>query len=71
MLLSRRPTNEDRDTIKDFKPGQDHIDLSGAGLDFADLKISDHSGDAIIKTAEGKIVVDHIGGTLHESDFVF
>jgi Ca2+-binding RTX toxin-like protein len=60
-----------RDTVKDFKPGQDHIDLGGTGLDFADIKISEHSGDAIIKTSEGKIVVDHAGGDLHESDFLF
>ena len=59
------------DTILDFQRGHDHIDLRGTGLSFASLNIAYHDGDAVITSAHGKIVVDHIGGHLHASDFLF
>jgi hypothetical protein len=58
------------DKIESFKHGQDQIDLHGAALDFADLKITYHSHEAMIKTSEGTIEIDHLHGKLHDSDFV-
>ena len=59
------------DTILDFQPGHDHIDMRGSGLSFAGLTITNHEGDALIATSLGTILVDHMGGHLHASDFLF
>lgn len=60
------------DTILDFRPGQDHIDLSALRLDYADLEIGREGRMTVIDTGAGEIWLrglhpDEIGA----EDFLF
>ncbi|UWQ35138.1 hypothetical protein K3555_21485 (plasmid) [Leisingera sp. M527] len=62
-----------RDTISDFRPGRDLIDLEGAAADgFADLDISRQDGGALILTGSGRIFLEDLNpGRLDADDFLF
>ncbi|QAX32112.1 calcium-binding protein [Leisingera sp. NJS204] len=62
-----------RDTISDFRPGRDLIDLQGAAADgFADLDISRQDGGALILTGSGRIFLEDLNpGRLDADDFLF
>ena len=62
-----------RDTISDFRPGRDLIDLQGAAAEgFADLDISRQDGGALILTGLGRISVEDLNpGRLDADDFLF
>jgi len=64
-----------RDSISDFTPGRDHIDLStlGGGLDrFGDLKLRQRGDDVLIVTGEGKIWLEDLQrNDLGADDFIF
>jgi Ca2+-binding RTX toxin-like protein len=62
------------DTIADYRPGHEHIDLTGTALTFANLKISYSNGDALIENTltSDTIHLNHVAdGSLKESDFLF
>jgi Ca2+-binding RTX toxin-like protein len=62
------------DTILDFRPGHEHIDLTLAELKFADLHIDYSNGNALI-SAEGIVDTIQVNGvpldSLKEADFLF
>ncbi|WP_424979780.1 calcium-binding protein [Leisingera sp. S232] len=62
-----------RDSIADFRPGRDLIDLEAAAADrFADLEISGQSGGTLIKTGSGKVFLEDLApGRLDADDFLF
>jgi Ca2+-binding RTX toxin-like protein len=69
--------NFGRDTIHDFAPGTDRIDLSDfSGVkNFADLMANHASksgNDVIIHAGTDHLILDHVAkGDLHASDFIF
>ncbi len=64
-----------RDSITDFTPSSDHIDLStlGGGVDrFGDLKLRQRGDDVLIVTGEGKIWIEDLQrNDLSADDFIF
>lgn len=62
-----------RDTISDFRPGRDLIDLQAAAADgFADLDISRQDGGALILTGSGRIFLQDLNpGRLDADGFLF
>jgi len=60
------------DTVEDFVQGRDVVDLSGAGVSFADLEITG-AFDALITLSDGNTVtlLGVPGDSLTEADFVF
>lgn len=59
------------DTIRDFAPGHDKIDLTDLKLDFGDLRISRVDGDTIIETGTGEIHLDDLlPKQIDEGDFL-
>ena len=59
------------DLIIQFVAGHDKLDFRATGLGFDDLTIVAKNGDVVIACDEGRIVIDKLVGTLHESDFLF
>ena len=59
------------DLITTFVAGHDKLDFRATGLHFDDLTIVNRNGDVVIACDEGRIVIDKLVGTLHESDFLF
>lgn len=60
------------DTIRDFHPGQDKIDLSALKLDYGDLRISRADGSTIIDTGAGEIHLDDLlPKQIDAGDFLF
>lgn len=62
-----------RDTIADFTPGSDLINLGGtAAAGFQDLGISGQGGGTVITTGSGRILLeDLLPGQLDADDFLF
>ena len=59
------------DVIFDLEDGVEKIDLSGSGLQFEDLTITEEFGSsAIITSSAGRIEVNGLGGQITEDDFV-
>ena len=65
-----------QDRIFDLEDGVERIDLSGSGLEFADLTIDNSGFSAVITSSAGQIEVDGFGeqgpsGPLSQDDFLF
>ena len=60
------------DVIFDLEDGVEKIDLSGSGLQFEDLTITEEFGSsAIITSTAGRIELNGLAGQITEEDFVF
>lgn len=63
-----------KDTITDFKSGEDTIEFDIDGLDFNDLSITNVGGNAVITwgDADSSITLEGVkAGSLSQNDFIF
>ncbi|UTW54603.1 calcium-binding protein [Kordiimonas sp. SCSIO 12610] len=59
------------DTIKDFKAGEDLIDLANLDVQFDDLKITQRDGNTLIEADGISVLLEGVTDTLSEANFVF
>jgi hypothetical protein len=68
------PVGWGNDTITDFEHGLDHLNMTGTGLSFPDLSISQQGANTLIADpASGSsiLLLNHNAATFSASDFYF